>query len=78
MDARLETTVRERAPLSLTADERTELLGRISETRAALTLLLGRTHEKASAPVTLGHYRSEVRDGFIPLLEAFSELLNRK
>ena len=77
VDARIEQAVRVRVPVSLTEEERADLLARISTLREALTLLLGRTHEKASAPVTLGHYRDEVKGRFVPLLDDFEELLRR-
>ncbi len=77
VEARLDKAIRAQVQMSMTKEERTELLRSIRETRKALTLLLGRTHEKASAPVTLGHYRNEVKDRLIPLLEEIEAVLRR-
>ena len=77
VDAQIERAIRARVPVSLTNEERADLLARIASIRAALTLLRGRTHEKASAPVTLGHYRDEVEDRFVPLLDQVERVLRR-
>ncbi len=78
VDAKLAKAVQAQVPVSLTEDERRELLSSIREARGAITLLLGRTHEKASAQVTLGHYRTEVKERIVPLLVEFEEILRRK
>lgn len=73
------TTVRLHAGVlfNLTDDERADLLGRLAENRSELERLQGLTHERETAPVTLGHYRREVSGRFLPLLEEVETLLRR-
>lgn len=68
---------RRQVPLSLTPEERRALLGRIEATRRSLALLLGRSADKASAQATLGHYRAEVKENLVPILDEIEAVLRQ-